>query len=252
METSRRGAEALEKVVAMNPDFAPAWSNLAMIYSERNETLAKALSDARRAASLVPGANNYQAQVAALQDRLSQPEKSGELAARASRPLPPAAPSAAPLGNATARTASDSGLRIERKTEPEAKASTTSTVSAAPKTAPPPAPVPPLFAESSKVYSMVGTITEVNCASTPQIQVTLKSQTITMKLHADSLEKVSIKAAGSSGATERCNLLQPARPHGADLLYPGSLESMGRRNASRRISQSTLKLPLLKTRTRIF
>jgi hypothetical protein len=47
---------------------------------------------------------------------------------------------------------------------------------------------------------MVGTITEVNCASTPQIQVTLKSQTITMKLHADSLEKVSIKSAGSPTA----------------------------------------------------
>jgi hypothetical protein len=49
---------------------------------------------------------------------------------------------------------------------------------------------------------MVGTITDVNCASTPQIQVTLKSQTITMKLHAESLEKVSIKAAGSSGAAK--------------------------------------------------
>jgi hypothetical protein len=45
---------------------------------------------------------------------------------------------------------------------------------------------------------MVGTITDVNCASAPQIQVTLKSQTITMKLHADNLEKVSIKAAGSA------------------------------------------------------
>ena len=196
------GAEALEKAVALDPDFAPAWSNLAMIYSERTETLAKALSDARRAASLVPGANNYQSQVAALQDRLSQPEKAGELAARATRPLPPAAPSAAPLGNGTARTSSDSGLRIERKTEPEAKPSTTSTVSAAQKTEPPPAPVPPLFAESSKVYSMVGTITDVNCASTPQIQVTLKSQTITMKLHAESLEKVSMKTAGSSGVTK--------------------------------------------------
>jgi len=48
------------------------------------------------------------------------------------------------------------------------------------------------------MYSMVGTIAEVNCASAPQVQVTLKSQTITMKLHADNLEKVSFKAAGSA------------------------------------------------------
>ena len=49
---------------------------------------------------------------------------------------------------------------------------------------------------------MVGTITEVNCASAPQVQVTLKSQTITMKLHAESLEKVSIKSAGSATAAK--------------------------------------------------
>ena len=49
---------------------------------------------------------------------------------------------------------------------------------------------------------MIGTITDVNCASAPQIQVTLKAQTITMKLHADNLEKVSIKSAGSAGAAK--------------------------------------------------
>lgn len=49
---------------------------------------------------------------------------------------------------------------------------------------------------------MVGTITDVNCTSAPQIQVTLKSQTIIMKLHADSLEKVSIKPAASGSATK--------------------------------------------------
>jgi hypothetical protein len=47
---------------------------------------------------------------------------------------------------------------------------------------------------------MVGTITDVNCANAPQIQVTLKSQTIAMKLHSDNLENVSIKAANSSAA----------------------------------------------------
>ena len=216
-------ADAFEKCVALNSDFAPAWYNLAMIYSERNETLAKALADARRAASLMPGAPSYQRQVAALQDRISHPEearrtsarvqesasdraatdKAGDPVTRTSRQQASAAPAGpAPIGNASAKPTSDSGLRIERKTEPEAKPSTTSTAPATPKTEPPPAPTPPLFAESSKVYSMVGTITDVNCSGAPQVQVTLKSQTISMKLHADNLEKVSIKPAGSSAAAK--------------------------------------------------
>jgi hypothetical protein len=49
---------------------------------------------------------------------------------------------------------------------------------------------------------MLGTITDVNCASAPQIQVTLKAQTITMKLHADNLEKISIKSAGAAAAAK--------------------------------------------------
>jgi tetratricopeptide (TPR) repeat protein len=211
-------ADAFEKAVALSPDFAPAWYSLAMIYAERNETLAKALADAQRAAALMPGASGYQSQVAAIQDRLSHPEDARRTAARAHespsdramtdaagntstrmsvrRPPPPP-----PSGDsAPAKPGSDSGPRIERKTEPDAKPSSTASVSATPKAEPAPAPTPPLFAASSKVYSMVGTITDVNCTGAPQIQVTLKSQTITMKLHSDNLEKVSIKSAGAATA----------------------------------------------------
>jgi tetratricopeptide (TPR) repeat protein len=211
-------ASAFEKAAALNPDFAPTWYYLAMIYSQRDETLPKAMTDAQRAASLAPGESRYQLQLAALLDRAGHPDearkmavsakdsatdratadKAGELVARMSKPQPPVAPASA--GNAPAKPPSDPGLRIERKTEPEAKPSTTTTTPPTPKTAP--APVPPLFAESSKVYSMMGTITDVNCASTPQIQVTLKAQTITMKLHADNLEKVSIKSAGTAAAAK--------------------------------------------------
>jgi tetratricopeptide (TPR) repeat protein len=215
-------AEALEKAVALNSEFAPAWSNLAMIYSERNETLAKALSDARRAASLVPGSPAYQSQVAALQDRVSHPQdarmaaarvqesssdriaggKPGDVVTRTSprQPPPPPAPTAAPLDNATTKPSSDTGLRIERKTEPAQPPAAISSAPTTPKAEP--ALAPPLFAESTKVYSMVGTITDVNCSGAPQVQVTLKSQTITMKLHADSLDKVSIKSAGSAAPTK--------------------------------------------------
>jgi tetratricopeptide (TPR) repeat protein len=209
---------AFEKAAALNPDFAPSWYYLAMIYSQRDETLPKAMADAQRAASLAPGESRYQLQLAALLDRAGHPDearkmavsakesatdratadKAGELVARMTKPQSHVAPASA--GNAPAKPPSDSGLRIERKTEPEAKPSTTTTAPPAPKTAP--ASVPPLFAESSKVYSMLGTITDVNCASAPQIQVTLKAQTITMKLHADNLEKISIKSAGAAAAAK--------------------------------------------------
>ena len=232
---------AFEKAAALNPDFAPAWYYLAMIYSQRDETLQKAMTDAQRAASLAPGESRYQLQLAALLDRSGHPDearktavrvqesatdratadKAGELVARMSKPQPPVAPASA--GNAPAKTPSDSGLRIERKTEPEAKPSTTSTVPAAPKTEPAPTPAPPLFAESSKVYSMMGTITDVNCAGAPQIQVTLKSQNITMKLHAANLEKVSIKSAGSAADAKgtTCSSLRGRNARISYLLVSG-------------------------------
>jgi tetratricopeptide (TPR) repeat protein len=211
--------DPLEKSVSLNPEFAPAWYSLAMIYSQRDETLPKALTDARRAALLAPGASGYQRQVAAIQDRIGHPDearktaaraqesasdraagdKAGDLVARTSRPQPSTAP--APIGNVPAKAPSDSGLHIERKTEPEAKSSTTSNGSAAPRPEPPPAPAPPLFS-ATRVYSMVGTITDVTCAIAPQIQVTLKSLTIVMKLHAADLAKVSIKSAGSDAVAK--------------------------------------------------
>jgi hypothetical protein len=126
-------------------------------------------------------------------------KKAGDLIARMSKPQPSAAP--APISNTPPKPPADSGLRIERKTEPEAKPSSTATAPATPRTEPAPAPAPPLFSES-KVYSMVGNITEVNCASAPQIQITMKSLTIVMKLHAAELAKVSIKSAGSDAAAK--------------------------------------------------
>jgi tetratricopeptide (TPR) repeat protein len=220
-------AAAFEKAVALNADFAPAWYNLAMVYSDRMETLSKALTAAKRAAALAPGNSMYQMQASTLQDRLSHPEEARAAIARAQEsasaratpeksaglavrmpPPPPTSAAGASVGAAAPpvlKTPSDAAPRLERKTEPDAKPaapSTASTTSTAPKPAPTPAPAsaPPLFTASTQIYSMVGTITDVNCANAPQIQVTLKSQTIAMKLHSDNLENISIKTANSTVA----------------------------------------------------
>ncbi len=72
-----------EKAVALNPDFAPAWSDLAKVYTERPETQQKGLAAAKRASALAPGEGRYQAQVAALQDLVDHPEEARRIAARA-------------------------------------------------------------------------------------------------------------------------------------------------------------------------
>jgi len=65
----------LKKTIALSPDFAPAWFNLASIYSLRKETLPKALDAAQHAASLVPGDAGYQYQVAVILQNLDEPRR---------------------------------------------------------------------------------------------------------------------------------------------------------------------------------
>jgi hypothetical protein len=65
---------------------------------------------------------------------------------------------------------------------------------------------------------MVGTITDVNCASAPQVQVTLKSQTIVMKLHAESLEKLAIKLA-TAGTAAKGTTCASLRGRNARISY---------------------------------
>ena len=212
--------EPFEKATALLPDFAPTWNYLASLYASRPETMQRALADAQRAASLAPGDVGYQSQVAAIQDRLASGEEarkappaaqisqgSGEHIGNAPRPAPPS--SQGTLGNAPSGTASAAGLRIERKTEADDRP----TSSAAASAAPPPAaaaPVPPLFTAPPRVYSMVGTITDVVCKDAPQIQITLRAQMLVMHLHADDLGKIAVKPSASSAPAKNatCNMLR--------------------------------------------
>jgi tetratricopeptide (TPR) repeat protein len=231
--------EAFEKSASLNADFAPTWFYLASVYAGRTETLQKALADAQRAATLAPGDSSYQSQVAAILNQIGRGDeahkgmpgsetsangartssRSGEIAAKA--PPPAAAGSQESPRNVPPKSASDSGLRIERKTEPEEKPSATTAASTTPPStaAPPP---PPLFAPAPRVYSMVGTITDVLCTSAPQIQITLKAQMLVMHLHADDLEQVAVKSAGSNTPAKNttCNALRGRTARVSYLLAP--------------------------------
>jgi tetratricopeptide (TPR) repeat protein len=203
---------AFEKTVSLNPDFAQAWFNLASIYATRNETLQKALTDAQRAASLEPGESGYQLQVASILDRLGRTDdarktvaqvqagssdpkvanKAGDMLAQMTpKPAPPAA--GAPAAPVPAAPSSAGIPRIERRTEPDQPAAAPPPVRSEPVSS-----VPPIAASSTRVYSMLGTITDVVCANAPQVKITLKAQTIVMHLHASDLGQVAIKSAGAS------------------------------------------------------
>jgi len=204
---------AFEKTVSRNADFAPAWYNLASLYALRPETLQKALDAARRAASLVPGESGYQYQVAVILASLGRTEearkvakqlqdssrdrrmadKAGDLLVQFSQPrisAPPSHPSG-PLPTAS----TDRTVHIEPKTEPKDRSAATPLNTTREQIHPPatlPAPA------ETRVYSMVGTISEVNCADSPQIQLTLMAQTIVMHLHAADMAQLAIKSSGAN------------------------------------------------------
>jgi tetratricopeptide (TPR) repeat protein len=198
-------AMAFEKSVSLNADFAPAWYNLASIYARKQETLQKALDAARRAVSLAPGDSGYQYQLAVILVSLGRTDearkvaeqlrnsssdtraagKADDLLAEFSQPrtsAPPAAPA-------------DRTVRIERKTEPDdipAETPSSRTHERTNSAATPSAPAQP------HIYSMVGTISEVNCADLPQIQITLKAATIVMHLHAADVGQLVVKSSGTN------------------------------------------------------
>jgi tetratricopeptide (TPR) repeat protein len=239
--------QALEKAAELNPDFAETWYNLALIYSQKDETLQKALAASQHATSLAPGNSNYQLQLASIQNEIGHPEearktaamvqgstgdkntakKAADLVARASAPQPPAPAKANP-----------EAVRVTSSPPPPPPAVKT----AAPKSEPTAAPAPaapqgtPLFSEA-KIYSMVGTITEVTCTSASEVQLTLKSLTILMKLHAVDVAKLSVKSASaeipskiSSCASLRGRSVRISYNLVLDKPWDGEMQEMELRN----------------------
>jgi tetratricopeptide (TPR) repeat protein len=204
---------AFEKTVELSPAFAPAWYNLASIYSLRRETLQKALDAAQHAASLSPGDAGYQYQVAVILENLGRTEearkaaerirnsssdlraadKASDLIAQISQPH--SSGSSPTKGASTPATSTDDRqVHLERKTEPDDRPAAAASNRIA-ETSAPPVPAAPLPAAPvvARVYSMVGTITDVSCTDAPQVQITLKAQTIVMHLHAADVAHLIIK-----------------------------------------------------------
>jgi tetratricopeptide (TPR) repeat protein len=211
---------AFEKTVELSPDFAPAWYNLASIYALRQETLQKALDAAQHAASLVPGDAGYQYQVAVILENLGRSEEArraaerirnsssdrkaadqaADLIAQISQPHSPASPPSKGAATPAART-DDRQVHLERKTD-SADQPVQAVSAKTAETNPPPSPPAsqPRAPAETRVYSMVGTITDVSCTDAPQVQITLKAQTLVMHLHAADAAHLAIKPAPAKNA----------------------------------------------------
>jgi tetratricopeptide (TPR) repeat protein len=242
-EVPPEAVEAFEKSVALNPEFGPAWYSLAMLYEPREQTLPKALNAAQRAAALEPGNAEYRLEMATIQDEMGLraearkaatevkesatdrkiADKAGDLVASMSSPKPsraiaPAAP--APASPPPPKPAADSMPKLERRTEPDDKPAPTAP--AAPNktddTSTRPAASSGTTSVYARVYSIVGTISEVTCSLPPQILLTLKSLTIALKLHADNLDKLSIKSADSAAPAKE-NFCAQLRGRSARISY---------------------------------
>ena len=209
---------ALEKAVALNPGLGSAWSTLALSYASVGR-LDDALGAAKRAVDTMPGEPYFQYNLAVVLARMERYDDARILARKLQSSGSPAIVSVADKfltqleeaqrsaafkkneSDSAARTSTDHesnlsaefpapGLRRTTRSDldgkaPEESISTTDTAGT-------PAPSGP------RAYSMVGTITEVNCAPAPQIRLTLKAQTIVMHLHSGDFYQVAIKSAGTS------------------------------------------------------
>jgi hypothetical protein len=161
----------------------------------------------------VPGDAGYQYQVAVILENLGRTEearkaaerirnsssdlraadKASDLIAQISQPHSSASSPTKPAP-APAASTDDRQVHLERKTEPDDRPAATASSRTAEANAPPSAAAPlPAAPVVARVYSMVGTITDVSCTDAPQVQITLKAQTIVMHLHAADVGHLTIK-----------------------------------------------------------
>ena len=226
---------ALEKAVALNPGLGSAWSNLALLYANAG-ALDNALKAAKRAVDTMPGDPHFQYNLAVVLARMERYDEARAVARKlqtsgnsdvasvagkfltqldqaqqyaAYKKMNESDSAAATAINHEAKSGAEyPGPVLRRKTQTDAN-------STGEDTAPTAATDAPLAAAGPRAYSMVGTITDVNCASTPQMRMTLKAQTIVMHLHSGDFSQVAVKSGGTNSAAKivACTSLRGRNAH---------------------------------------
>ena len=228
---------ALEKAVALNPKLAPAWANLGMLYSQDPDTLDKALAAAKLAVQTMPGEPHFQFNLAVVLARMERYDEARAMAHKFQNSADPAIASAAeqllarldqgqqyaafkktneappptsPPINHDTQSGSDSSVPVMAH---RMQAATTPTATSSASTSAPPSSADsslPAAVNSSRSYSMTGTIAEVDCAGAPQLQITLKAMSLAMRLHSEDMSQVVIKSPGTNSIAKNtgCSALR--------------------------------------------
>jgi tetratricopeptide (TPR) repeat protein len=230
-------AEAsLEKAIALNPSFAPAYANLATLYSLRKEDQEKALTAARRATELEPGTLTYAINMGRVLLNMNKTEEARALATRilasAKNPMelrmaeffqrevegragrrslmasssdpdsededPPALQK-----RPTQLVVHEEILQTAAEKAKDPSAATSGTTGDSPT---PAAATGPVNVTQGRAYEMTGKITVLDCSQTPEIALTLALSSIEMKLHAGNVAKLEVKngAAAKKTGTADC------------------------------------------------
>jgi tetratricopeptide (TPR) repeat protein len=214
---------ALEKAVALNPALGSAWSDLGLLYSNDPSMLDKALIAAKRAVDSMPGEPHFQYNLAVVLMRLERFDEARNIARKlqtsgnlnnaasiellltnidqaqqylAYKKANPTSATAATTNRETGLSGESSAPILRRGARDNANTRKAQD-GAVPVPEPPPAPA------AARAYSMVGTITDVNCAAAPQVQLTLRAQAIVMRLHSGDLSQVAITFAGANSGMKR-------------------------------------------------
>jgi Tfp pilus assembly protein PilF len=206
-------AADLEKAISINPNFAPAYSLVASIYSMRAETREKAFAAGRKAVLLEPGNLNYAINFGYVLLNTGRVAEAKVLARRI---------------QAVAKTSSDQSLGMQLSqavTNREAYDQQMATYAANAKNPPPVTPasrdlklpdgrtdtaaIPPLTSANAKntpaigsnstrtgprQYSLEGKITAIDCVHTADGKMTLSVSSVVMKFHYTDLSKVDISS----------------------------------------------------------
>jgi tetratricopeptide (TPR) repeat protein len=226
---------ALEKAVTLNPGLGWAWSNLGLLYANDAGALDTALSAEKRAVDTVPGEPHFQYNLAVVLARMERFDDARTIAHNLQNSGNPsivslagqfltqvdqaqqyavyqktneASSAAAPAINPEIKSTGESPApKLRRRTQDNANFAPTEDETA---------PVAqPSASSAPRAYSMVGMITDVICAAAPQIQITLKAQTIVMHLHSTDFSQVAIQSAGANAAAKKpvCAALRGRSAH---------------------------------------
>lgn len=236
---------ALEKAIALNPQFTPAYSLLSQFYSMRAETYDKAVALGKKAIELEPGNLRYAANFGYVLVNTGKTSEAKYLADRiqAAAKNPQTVQMAISLRQAAElRAGASQYVAVQPQAHSTAVAPTTSqdvehpdpaetppasspaaSPSNSPANTPPPAPTPIRVAKGPE-YRLEGKVTAVTCKPTGEVLVTLSINSVLMKFRAADCKSVeitpeakAIAAKDSSCAnwkTQRAEVVFRGNPNG--------------------------------------